>query len=157
MKKIQTLYSIERKARDEELSYEQRKELRGNESKPVLEELESWMKDQLSEVLPKSSIGKAITYTLKLWKRLTRYTEDGRWEIDNNPVENSIRPVTLGRKNYLFAGSHEGAKRAAMMYSFLGTCKINGVEPFAWFKDVLNRIPDHSIQKLEELLPGYHL
>jgi len=157
LKKIQTLYSIERKARDEELSYEQRKELRGNESNPVLEELESWMKDQLSEVLPKSSIGKAITYTLKLWKRLTRYTEDGRWEIDNNPVENSIRPVTLGRKNYLFAGSHEGAKRAAMMYSFLGTCKINGVEPFAWFKDILKRIPDHSIQKLEELLPGYHL
>ena len=157
LKKIQTLYSIERKARDEGFSYKQRKELRRNESNPVLEELETWMKDQLSEVLPKSAIGKAITYTLKLWKRLTRYTEDGRWEIDNNPVENSIRPVTLGRKNYLFAGSHEGAKRAAMMYSFLGTCKINGVEPFAWFKDVLKRIPDHSIQKLEELLPGYHL
>jgi len=113
------------------------------------------MRNQLSEVLPKSSIGKAITYTLKLWKRLTRYTEDGRWEIDNNPVENSIRPVAIGRKNYLFAGSHEGAKRAAMMYSFLGTCKINDVEPFSWLKDVLTRIPDHSIQRLDELLPGY--
>lgn len=155
LKKIQELYNIERKARNEEFTHVQREELRKNESKPVLEELESWMKDQLSEVLPKSSIGQAITYTLKLWKRLTRYTEDGSWEIDNNPVENSIRPVTLGRKNYLFAGSHEGAKRAAMMYSFLGTCKIMGVEPFAWLKDVLSRIQDHSIQKLEELLPGY--
>ena len=155
MKKIQELYNIERKARKQELSFDNRKNLRQKESLPLLSELESWMKDQLPEVLPKSSIGKAITYTYKLWKRLTRYVEDGRWEIDNNPVENSIRPVTLGRKNYLFAGSHEGAKRAAMMYSFLGTCKINDVEPFSWLKDVLTRIPDHSIQKLEELLPGY--
>jgi len=86
---------------------------------------------------------------------LARYTEDGRWEIDNNAVENSIRPVALGRKNYMFAGSHEGAMRAAMIYSFLGTCKFNDVEPFSWLKDVLSRIQDHSIQKLEELLPGY--
>jgi len=157
LKKIQALYSIERNTREQELSFNERKKLRHKESLPLLSELESWMKNQLPEVLPKSSIGKAITYTLKLWKRLTRYSEDGRWEIDNNPVENSIRPVALGRKNYLFAGSHEGAKRAAMMYSFLGTCKINDVEPFSWLKDVLTRIPDHSIRKLEELLPGYHL
>ncbi len=155
LKKIQALYKIERDAREQELSFDQRKELRQKESVPILSELENWMKNQLSEVLPKSSIGKAITYTLKLWKRLTRYTQDGSWEIDNNPVENSIRPVALGRKNYMFAGSHEGAMRAAMMYSFLGTCKINDVEPVAWLKDVLTRISDHSIQKLEELLPGY--
>lgn len=155
MKKIQELYSIERNAREQDLSFDERKKLRQKESLPILSELENWMRNQLSEVLPKSSIGKAITYTLKLWKRLTRYTEDGRWEIDNNPVENSIRPVAIGRKNYLFAGSHEGAKRAAMMYSFLGTCKINDVEPFSWLKDVLTRIPDHSIQRLDELLPGY--
>ncbi len=155
LKKIQALYNIERDAREQELSFDQRKELREKESLPILSELENWMKNQLSDVLPKSSIGKAITYTLKLWKRLKRYTEDGSWEIDNNPVENSIRPVALGRKNYMFAGSHEGAMRAAMMYSFLGTCKINDVEPVAWLKDVLTRISDHSIQKLEELLPGY--
>jgi len=153
--KMQDLYDIERKARELELSFDERKKLRQEESLPVLTELESWMKEQLSEVLPQSAIGKAITYTLKLWKRLVRYADDGRWDIDNNLIENSIRPVALGRKNYLFAGSHEGAMRAAMMYSFLGTCKINNVEPLSWLKDVLTRIPDHSIHKLEELLPGY--
>ncbi len=79
--------------------------------------------------------------------------DDGRYEIDNNLIENSIRPVALGRKNYLFAGSHEGTQRAAIMYSFLGTCKINNIEPFEWLSTVLKRIPDHSIQRLEELLP----
>lgn len=155
LEKIQQLYKVERKAREDNLSQEQREELRQKEARPVLEELESWMKDQLAQVLPKSAIREALAYSLKLWKRLIRYIDDGRWEIDNNNVENSIRPVALGRKNYMFAGSHEGAKRAAMMYSFLGTCKINNVEPFSWLKDVLTRIPDHSIHKLEELLPGY--
>ena len=151
---MQELYMVERKAREQEFSYEQRKKLRQEEALPVLKELESWIKEQLPGLLPKSAIGEALTYTMKLWKRLESYTEDGRYEIDNNLVENSIRPVALGRKNYLFAGSHEGAKRAAMMYSFLGTCKINNVEPFSWFKDVLSRIPDHSIQRLDELLPS---
>ncbi|MBE9522879.1 MAG: IS66 family transposase, partial [Proteobacteria bacterium] len=137
LKKIQELYDVESEAREQKLSFEERKELRQKESVPVLDELEAWMRDQLTQVLPKSAIGEAIAYTLKLWKRLTRYTEDGRWEIDNNAIENSIRPVALGRKNYMFAGSHEGAKNAAMIYSFLGTCKINNVEPYAWLKDVL--------------------
>lgn len=83
-----------------------------------------------------------------------RYLEDVHYEIDNNLVENSIRPVAPGRKNYLFAASHEGAKRAAMIYSFPGTCKINNVEPFSWLKDVLTPIPGHSIQRLDELLPA---
>jgi len=155
LNKFQELYQIERQARDEQFSPAQRKELRQKESVPILTELEAWMRNELLEVLPKSAIGEAIAYTLKLWKRLSRYVDDGNWEIDNNLIENSIRPVALGRKNYMFAGSHDGAQRAAMMYSFLGTCKINDVEPNAWLKDVLTRIPDHSIQKLEELLPGY--
>ncbi len=150
---IQQLYKTERKARQEDLSPEARKQLRENESIPVLLELEAWLKKELVKVLPKSAIGQAIAYTLNLWKRLEAYTEDGRYEIDNNLVENSIRPVALGRKNYLFAGSHEGAKRAAMMYSFLGTCKQNDVEPFAWLKDVIDRIPDHKANRLMELLP----
>jgi hypothetical protein len=107
----------------------------------------------LPDVLPKSSIGQAITYTLGLWNRLTRYVQNGQVEIDNNLIENSIRPVALGRKNYMFAGSHEAAQQAAMIYSFLGTCKINNVEPYQWLRDVLKKLPDHSIQKLEELLP----
>jgi len=155
LNKFQELYHIERQARDEQFSPAQRKELRQKESVPILTELEAWMRNELIKVLPKSAIGKAIAYTLKLWNRLSRYVDDGNWEIDNNLIENSIRPVALGRKNYMFAGSHDGAQRAAMMYSFLGTCKINEVEPNAWLKDVLTRIQDHSIQKLEELLPGY--
>jgi len=157
--KIQDLYEIEQQARETELTFEERKELRQEESIPVLTELGKWLKthdpEVNPEILPKSAIGEAITYSLKLWKRLIRYTEDGQWEIDNNLIENSIRPVAVGKKNYLFAGSHEAARNAAMIYSFLGTCKINNVEPYAWLEGVLTRIPDHSIQQLEELLPGY--
>jgi transposase len=154
LERMQKLYMTEREAREKGLSFEQRKELRAEQSLPVLQELEKWMKEQLPDVLPKSSIGQAITYTLGLWNRLTRYIENGQVEIDNNLIENSIRPVTLGRKNYLFAGSHEAAQQAAMIYSFLGTCKINNVEPLGWLKAVLQRIQDHSIQKLDELLPA---
>ncbi|MBW6459618.1 MAG: IS66 family transposase [Bacteroidales bacterium] len=151
---IQQLYAIERQAREERMDYDQRKTLRLEKSAPILEELHGWLKENITQTLPKSAIGIAIAYTLHLWPRLLRYLDDGRYEIDNNLIENSIRPVALGRKNYLFAGSHEGAKRAAMMYSFLGTCKINNVEPFEWLSTVLKHIPDHSIQCLEELLPG---
>jgi len=153
LKLFQSLYEIEREAREQDLSYDERKILRQNKSIEKLQELETWLKENIIQVLPKSAIGGAIAYTLNLWPRLIRYTQDGRYEIDNNLVENSIRPVALGRKNYMFAGSHEGAKHAAMMYSFLGTCKRNNVEPFAWLKDVLTRIPDWSIQRLDELLP----
>jgi Transposase and inactivated derivatives len=153
LERMQKLYMTEREARENSLSWNQRKELRIEKSLPVLKELESWMKEQLPDVLPKSAIGQAIAYTLGLWNRLTRYIDNGQVEIDNNLIENSIRPVALGRKNYMFAGSHEAAKQAAMIYSFLGTCKINNVEPYKWLKEILKQIPDHSIQKLEELLP----
>ena len=153
LERMQQLYLTEREAREKGLSFEQRKELRVEQSLPVIKELEKWMKEQLPDILPKSSIGQAITYTLGLWNRLTRYIDNGQVEIDNNLIENSIRPVALGRKNYLFAGSHEAAQHAAMIYSFLGTCKINNVEPYQWLKSVLKKLPDHSIQKLEELLP----
>ncbi len=153
LKLFQPLYDIEREAREQNLSYDQRKLLRQEKSIEKLQQLEAWLKENIIQVLPKSVMGQAIAYTLNLWPRLIRYTDDGRYEIDNNLVENSIRPVALGRKNYMFAGSHEGAKRAAMMYSFLGTCKRNNVEPFTWLRDVLTMIPDWSIQRLDELLP----
>ena len=120
---------------------------------PLLEELHRWLQENIGEVLPKSAIGKAIAYSLKLWARLTRYTENGQWAIDNNGVENSIRPVALGRKNYLFAGSHNATQQAAMMYSFLGTCKMNGPEPFGWLREVLWKIPDTKLSQLHRLLP----
>lgn len=154
LSKIQELYALERKARDLGYTFEQRKELRQQYALPILEEFEKWLKEKINKTLPKSNIGEAMAYTLKLWPRLQKYIDDGRYEIDNNLIENSIRPVALGRKNYLFAGSHQGARHAAMMYSFLGTCKLNGVEPFQWLRKVLAVIPEHHANKLVELLPG---
>ena len=87
------------------------------------------------------------------WEELKVYTADGKLNIDNNPVENSIRPVAVGRKNYLFAGSHEAAKRSAMLYSLLGTCKLHSVNPMVWLTDVLNRINSHPINQIQDLLP----
>ena len=89
------------------------------------------MKQNITQVMPKSAIGIALAYTLSLCNRLNGYLLDGKYEIDNNLIENSIRPVALGRKNYLFAGSHDAAQRTAMLYSFLGSCKMNDVEPSA--------------------------
>ncbi len=154
MMKIQELYAIERKSREAGFSFEQRKVLRQEESFPVMQELKAWLKNRLAEILPKSAFGTAVTYALNMWPRMERYLEDGRYAIDNNLIENTIRPVALGRKNYLFAGSHEAAQRAAMMYSFLGTCKINDVNPQLWLNDVIGRIPDHKANRLEELLPN---
>ena len=111
------------------------------------------MKAQYMEVTPKSAIGKALAYSIERWNRLSLYTQDGMLNIDNNPVENSIRPVAVGRKNYLFAGSHEAAQRSAMFYSLLGTCKMHGIEPYAWLRNVLQNIADHPINKITELLP----
>lgn len=150
---IQDLYAIERQAKEEKLTYQERYNLRQEKAIPVLEELERWLKANIGQVLPKSAIGKAMAYSLKLWPRLKRYTEDGKWELDNNMVENSIRPVALGRKNYLFAGSHEAARYAAMIYSFLGSCKMNGIEPFEWLSNTIATIPDCKMSELEKLLP----
>jgi transposase len=151
---IQELYDIERIAREQQLSYEAIKELRQQESMVILDKFETWLIDQSIKVLPKSAIGIAINYTKNLWPRLKRYVEDGRFQIDNNLIENSIRPVALGRKNYLFAGSHEGAKHAAVIYSMLATCKIRNIEPFKWLTEILTKIPDYPANKLSELLPG---
>lgn len=111
------------------------------------------MKDEYVKVLPKSPIGKALGYSIERWNELMIYTTDGKLNIDNNPVENSIRPVAIGRKNYLFAGSHEAAQHSAMLYSLLGTCKLHGINPFVWLRDILQRIATHPINKIEELLP----
>ena len=138
---IQELYAIERKAKLLVPDYEAIRELRQKESLPQLLKIEAELKKNLTETLPKSSIGQAIAYTLNLWPRLIRYIDDGHYQIDNNLIENSIRPVAIGRKNYLFAGSHEAAQRAAMIYSFMGTCKQNGINPQDWLEDILKRIP----------------
>ena len=150
---IQQLYAIERNCKEQGLTYEQRKEVRRTEAAPVLEQLGRWMKEQYKETFPKSPIGKALAYNIERWERLCLYTTNGMLCIDNNPVENSIRPVAIGRKNYLFCGSHEAAKRTAMLYSLLGTCKLHGVNPFTWLKDILERLPSHHIKNIKDLLP----
>jgi len=147
------LYDIERLARERNYDTDQIKQLREEKAKAVLQEMEQWLKEQAQNVLPKSALGSAVAYTLSLWPRLVRYTQEGRFRIDNNLIENSIRPVALGRKNYLFAGSHQAAQHAAIIYSLLATCKINDVEPFQWLKNTLEVIPDYPANRLEELLP----
>jgi hypothetical protein len=112
------------------------------------------MLENYKAVLPQSAIGQALHYSLQRWDKLCLYATDGNLQIDNNLVENAIRPVAIGRKNYLFAGSHNGARRAAMLYSFLGTCKINDVNPFEWLSHVLSVIPTHPVNKLQNLLPN---
>ena len=151
---IQKLYAIERQAKVDALPPEQLYVLRQEKSIPVLENLKAWMIENYKAVLPQSTIGQAIFYSLQRWDKLMLYTTDSRLQIDNNLVENAIRPVAIGRKNYLFAGSHNGARRAAMLYSFLGTCKTNNVNPFDWLKDILRKIPTHPVNKLQELLPS---
>jgi transposase len=150
---FQKLYAIERKAKDEKLNAEQRHELRLKEALPILNELGKWMAETYKTVLPKSVLGKAIAYCIPRWDKLIAYLHDGSLEIDNNLAENAIRPIALGRKNYLFAGSNRGAQRAAMFYSFFATCKKNEVNPFDWLKKVLDIIPDYKVNQLTNLLP----
>lgn len=149
---IQELYIIEREIK--ELSASEKLDIRKKKSIPLLDHLFCWMDENRRAVTPKSAIGEAINYTLPRKKRLQIYTTRDWLQIDNNLIENTIRPVAIGRKNYLFAGSHEGARRAAMLYSFMGTCKLHTINPFEWLRDVLTRIPAHPANRLAELLPN---
>lgn len=153
LEQISLLYNIERRAKEQQLAPEQLLQLRQQEAIPILQDLGKWMKEAYLKALPKTPIGKALGYSIQRWPELMLYTTNAQLNIDNNPVENSIRPVAIGRKNYLFAGSHEAAKRSAMLYSLMGTCKLHGVNPFIWLRDILQRINNHPINRIEELLP----
>lgn len=153
LEQIQALYAIERICKQEELTFDQVAKVRQQIAVPILESLGKWMKDQYIQTTPKSSIGKALAYSIERWDRLSIYTTNGMLNIDNNPVENSIRPVALGRKNYLFAGSHEAAQRSAMLYSLLSTCKMHGIEPYNWLRNTLEKIAEYPINRISELLP----
>jgi len=150
---IQALYHIEEKARKENLSSEQRKEVRLTESLPIINALGKWMAEENKRVLPKSKIGTAFRYSIERWDELSAYLYDGILEMDNNLIENAIRPIALGRKNYLFAGNHEAAQRAAMIYSFFGICKKHQVNPTQWLNYVFENIQTTSIQEFQLLLP----
>ena len=146
---IRQLYELERQLRGR--SPDERASEREKKARPVLDRFKTWLK--ANGGLPRSPWGKAVSYALTRWDKLTRYVEDGRIEIDNNQVENAIRPIALGRKNYLFAGSHDAAQRAAVIYSLLGTCKKHEVNPYDWLRDVLARIPTHPHKEIDQLLP----
>jgi transposase len=151
--KIQALYAIERQAREQNLNHAGRLSLRQQHARPIFDELEKYLNDELLRVLPKSPIGAAIAYTLHRWKKLEQYLFDGALEIDNNLVENAIRPVAIGRKNYLFAGNDEAARRLAMLYTFMASCKVNNINPELWLGEVFVRLPAHPVNQIEELLP----
>ncbi|WP_430937390.1 IS66 family transposase [Saccharicrinis sp. 156] len=150
---FQKLYSVERKAREQGMLPTERHALRLDESLPLMNELGKWMVETYKSANPKSPLGTATAYCIERWDNLLAYLNDGNLEIDNNLAENAIRPITLGRKNYLFAGSNRGAERAAMFYSFFATCKKNNVNPFEWLKKVLEIIPTYKVNRLADLLP----
>ncbi len=120
---------------------------------PELESLHDWLQATVTSLSRKSNLALAIRYALSRWAALTRYLDDGRLEIDNNAAERALRAVALGRKNWLFAGSDDGGERAAAIYSLLGTAKLNELDPEGYLRYVLERIADHPINRIEELLP----
>ena len=138
---IRKLYKVEEDVDNAGLSPDERKDQRLKISYPVLRDFEKWMEDTYTKVLPKSKLGGAIAYTYSLLPRLSRYMNDGRVNIDNNHIENAIRPLALGRKNYLFCGNDASDFRAAIVYSLISTCKAAGVEPREWIEDVLRKLP----------------
>ncbi len=132
---------------------DQKTEARQQRAGPLLESFRAWLSETQMQVAPKSGIAKAIGYALKRWKALTLYLEEGQLSIDNNPVERALRGVAIGRKNFLFVGNDAGGERAASFYSIIETCKFNGVEPFAYLCDVLEKLPTWPNKRLHELLP----
>jgi transposase len=149
---IQGLYAIEATIKDD--SREQKYQTRQEKSLPHLNKLRTWLDKALQQTLPKGKTGEALAYLHKNWNKLTAYITDGRLNIDNNPVENAIRPFAIGRKNWLFSDSQRGAKASALLYSIIETAKANGLEPYAYLRTVLMRLPQcENVEEIEKLLP----
>jgi transposase len=148
------LYDIERTAREKKYDSAQLLAARQTEALPIFDEIKTVLNEYKDQVLPKSPMGKAIVYALNQWDALIRYTADPMLSIDNNISERALIMVVIGRRNYLFAGSEAGAKRAAIIYSLVASCKLNGHDPFAYFNDVLSRINTWPADKIDDLLPS---
>jgi hypothetical protein len=152
---IQKLYAVERQASEEALDVAALKRRRDQVSRPLMAALRTQVDNLSYQAPPKTPLGRAITYALNQWETLTVFLDDGALRPDNNAVENTIRPVALGRRNWLFAGSDEGAKRLAILYTILGSCQIAGIaDPWAYLRDTLDKLSHnwpHS--RLDELLP----
>jgi transposase len=151
IERIAALYAIEKEIRGS--TPELRKKVRQTRAAPLLENMHAWLEATVTKLSKKSDTAAAIRYALTRWGALTRYVDDGQLEIDNNAAERALRVVALGRKNYLFAGSDPGGERAAAMYSLLGSAKLNELDPEIYLQHVLERIADHPISRVEELLP----
>jgi len=152
LRRIAELYAIEKEIRGR--SAMERQGLRNTRSRPMVDAMKPWLEGQLHRVPPRGALAKAIRYALARWPALCRFLDDGRIELDNNSVERAIRPVALGRKNHLFAGSDGGADRWAIVASLLATAKLNQIEPYAYLKDVLERMTHgHPANRIDDLLP----
>jgi transposase len=151
MARIAELYRIETAVKD--LDPQDRHRYRWQHAKPRLEDFHRWLLTLRQATLAGSGLAKAIDYSLKRWSALTRYLDDGRYPIDNNRIENAIRPVALGRRNWLFVGSESAGRRAAAIMSLLATAKANGHEPYAWLLNVLTRLPITLNRDIGQLLP----
>lgn len=154
---VHLLYEVEHEARDQSLNSDERRALRQTKSKPILADIKAYLERERPKVLPKSPEGQAISYTLSNWAALERYSEDGDLEIDNNGAERSLRGVAVGRKNWMFFGSDNGGRTAALLTSLVATCKRHHMDPFAYLRDVFERINAHPKNRLEELLPDQWL
>jgi len=151
---IALLYMLEGNLKAEDADCEQIRKEREQKAYPILQQMENWMKQTYNNCTPKSPLGKAISYAFGMWPRISRYCKEGYFHIDNNAVENAIRPITLGRKNYLFSGNDNGAEDNCIFYTLLGSCLQAGIEPHQWLSSTLGKIP--SLQtpiNWEELLP----
>jgi len=152
LNQIGKLYAIEKEAAA--LDSEARYALRQESSLPVIKALRSWLDEALQTVLPSGKLGEAIQYLNKYWPRLVLYCEDGQLPIDNNPAENAIRPYMIGRKNWLFSASTQGAHASAAIYSIIETCRTNGLEPYHYLRHILKELPQaSSMEDYERLLP----
>jgi hypothetical protein len=150
---IGELYDVEREAKQNELDASAIEELRQQRSKPILDEISTHLNDWSIELLPKSPIGQAVGYARGQWEALNRYLDDGDLAIDNNLSERVLRTVAIGRRNWMFAGSDAGAERAAVIYSLVATCKLCHIDPFAYLRDVLDRVSTHPASRIAELTP----
>jgi transposase len=151
VRRIDALFAIEREINGK--PPHERVRIRRERSKPLVDDLERWLREERKRLSSKSPLAKAMDYSLKRWEAFTRFLDDGRICVSNNAAERAVRGIAVGQRNWTFCGSDAGGRRAAVMYTLIETCKLNGVDPRAWLADVLARIASHPMSRIGELMP----